>query len=238
VARQRGEGPTSSARLIEAFDRFDEQGADQAMEESLAVRSVERSIEELMLPALEQAAQRTAREPAAELGCRWATGWLHAARRIVPPPPREEGILIFDSSTRLGVEAVHVQALELVLRRAGFRTLLLSIGLEQDRVVRAIRGSRPAAVVLAGADATLDVVGRLVYATRHAAASAPILEYREATPVAGGHAIPSLGSSVTEAVATLRETFDQPRPAADPVRRNGSSAPEGVPELRANATRR
>ncbi len=47
VARQRGEGPTSAARLVEAFDRFDETLADRVMEESLAVRSVERSVEDL-----------------------------------------------------------------------------------------------------------------------------------------------------------------------------------------------
>ena len=53
VARQRGEGPTSAARLVEAFDRFDDALADRVMEESLAVRSVERSVEDLMLPALD-----------------------------------------------------------------------------------------------------------------------------------------------------------------------------------------
>ena len=31
VARQRGEGPTSAARLVEAFDRFDEVLADRVM---------------------------------------------------------------------------------------------------------------------------------------------------------------------------------------------------------------
>ena len=145
IARQRGEGPTSPARLVEAFDAYDEHAADRAMEESLAVRSVERSLEELLLPALELAGERPGREPEHEAGCRWATGWLHAARRVVPPATRSEGVLIFDSSARLGTEAVQVQALELALRRAGLRVVLLSIGLEQDRVVRAMRGSTPSA---------------------------------------------------------------------------------------------
>src|ERR671918_2807709 len=47
VARQRGEGPSSPMRLVEAFDRFDDQLADRIMEESLALRSIERSVEEL-----------------------------------------------------------------------------------------------------------------------------------------------------------------------------------------------
>ena len=211
LARQRGEGPTSPARLVEAFDRFQEQAADRAMEESLSVRSVERTIEELLLPALQVASERSARGPEYEFGCRWATGWLHAARRVVPAPTRREGVLIFDSSTALSMEAVQVQALELALRRAGFRVLLLSISLEQDRVVRAVRGSRPTAVVLAGAEATLDVVGRLVYATRRARSESLVFEYRNATPVSGSHAIPPLGDRPSAAVASLRRAFEQRR---------------------------
>src|SRR5215218_3130581 len=55
VAQQRGEGPGSANRLLEAFDRFDDHLADRFMEESLALRSVERSVEELLLPAIEMA---------------------------------------------------------------------------------------------------------------------------------------------------------------------------------------
>jgi DNA-binding transcriptional MerR regulator len=227
VARQRGEGPTSAVRLVEAFDRFDEHAADRAMEESLAVRSVERSVEELLLPALDVTGERAGREPEHEAGCRWATGWLHAARRVVPAATRPEGILIFDSSARLGSEAVQVQALELVLRRAGFRVVLLSIGLEQDRMVRAIRGSQPAAVVLAGADATLDVVGRLVYAIRRAGSAAMVFEYRNATPVSGKHAIPSLGTAPTAAVEAVRRAFERPPTA---IRRRGETQPVPLAE--------
>lgn len=205
IAQQRGEGPTSPTRLIESFDSFDDAGADRAMEESLAVRSVERTIEELMLPSLELADERHGRAAETEVGCRWATGWLHAARRVVPPATRSESVLMFDSSSRLGVEAIHVQALELALRRAGFRVLLLSIGLDQDRLVRAIRATAPRAVVLCGAEATLDVVGRLVYSVRQVGAHARVLEYRDAMPVTGTHTIPSLGSGIGEAVARLKD---------------------------------
>ena len=55
VAQQRGEGPGSAHRLLEAFDRFDDALADRFMEESLALRSVERTVEELLLPAVELA---------------------------------------------------------------------------------------------------------------------------------------------------------------------------------------
>jgi MerR family transcriptional regulator, light-induced transcriptional regulator len=208
VARQRGEGPSSAARLLEAFDRFDEQLADRIMEESLAVRSVERTVEDLLLPSLEMAAGREGREAEYELACRWATGWMHAARRVAPAATRAEGVMLFDSSPSLDVEALHVQALELALRRAGFRVLLLSMSLAQERVQRAMRAIDPAALVVAGTGATLDVVGRLVYSARQSGHGAKVFEYREAMPVSGSHAIPSLGSRPTEAAANMKALVD------------------------------
>src|SRR5918999_3840938 len=62
IAQQRGEGPGSAPRLLEAFDRFDDALADRFMEESLALRSIERSVEELLLPAIDLAAERDGRE--------------------------------------------------------------------------------------------------------------------------------------------------------------------------------
>lgn len=223
IARQRGEGPGSAARLLEAFDRFDESLADRYMEESLALRSMERSVEELMLPAIEMAANREGREAEYELACRWATGWLHAARRSAAPASRDEGVLLFDSSPMLGVESLQVQALELGLRRAGFRVLLLSVGLAQERMARAMRAIEPSALVLCGSGATLDVVGRLVYGVRQMGSDAPLLEYRGAMPVSGSHNVPSLGATPTEATRRLKGAID--RVGVEPL--------PFVPELRA-----
>jgi DNA-binding transcriptional MerR regulator len=211
LARQRGEGPSSPSRLLDAFDHFDEGSADRIMEESLAVRSVERSVEEVLLPAVEMAEQRESREAEYELACRWATGWLHASRRVVPPASRPQGVLLFDSSPRLDLESLHVQALELGLRRAGFRTLLLAFDLPPERVVRAIRALDPTAFVFCGGEATLDVVGRLVYTVRQVGSAAPVFEYRESMPVTGDHGIPSLGTAPIEAVDRLKAYVDSGR---------------------------
>src|SRR3954452_12496013 len=102
IAQQRGEGPGSAPRLLEAFDRFDDVLADRLMEESLALRSVERSVEELMLPAIELAEARDGGEGKWDFGCRWATGWLHAQPCVAPPASRAEGVLLFDASSSLG----------------------------------------------------------------------------------------------------------------------------------------
>ena len=208
VARQRGEGPGSAHRLLEAFDRFDDTLADRFMEESLSLRSIERSVEELLLPAIELARGREGREAEYEFGCRWATGWLHSARRVAPPATHDEGVLLFDSSPALSAESLHVQALELALRRAGFRVLLLSVSLAQERLSRAMRALSPAALVLCGNGATLDVVGRLVYGIRQLGSNAPLLEYRSSMPVTGGHRVPSLGERPTDAVRNFRTVIE------------------------------
>ena len=211
LARQRGEGPSSPSRMLDAWDHFDEGIADRVLEESLAVRSVERSVEEVLLPALELVNDREGREAERELAFRWATGWMHAARRVVPPASRPQGVLLFDSSSRLDLDALHVQALELGLRRVGFRTLLLAFDLPPERVVRAIRALDPTAFVFCGGDASLDIVGRLVYTVRQVGSVAPVFEYREALPVTGDHGIPSLGTAPVEAVERLKGYVDSGR---------------------------
>src|SRR4051812_31916673 len=103
IARQRGAGPASPSRLRSAFVRFDEEAADRLLEESLAVRSVERTVQELLLPSVESLAGAASLPPSPEYGFAWryATGWLAAATRVAPPAMRREGILVFDASKPL-----------------------------------------------------------------------------------------------------------------------------------------
>jgi MerR family transcriptional regulator, light-induced transcriptional regulator len=203
VARQRGRGPASPARLVTDFDRFDEAGADRQLEESLAVRSVERTISEMLLPALELAERRTNGAAELEYACRWATGWLHRARRLAPAATRGEGVLLLDSGSPLGIESVHVQALELFLRRAGLRVLLLSAGLAEGRFRSALRALEPSAVVICGSEARLDVLGDPLRTLRNAETPAQLYGYRAARLVAGRDGVPSLGVEPGEATDTL-----------------------------------
>ena len=55
------------------------------------------------------------------------------------------------------------------------------------------------------------MVGRLVYTVRQVSSAAPVFEYREAMPVAGEHAIPSLGTTPTEAATRLKQYVDTGR---------------------------
>jgi len=146
MARERGSGPSSPTRLRSALRRFEEIEADRILEESLAVRSVERTVEEVLLPAVDAFAVPDGGLPSAELGFawRWATGWLAAAKRVAPAASRPEGVLIFDASVPCDIDALHAQALELCLRRAGMRTLMLTAELRavcRTTCTRSTRGS-------------------------------------------------------------------------------------------------
>ena len=89
---------------------------------------------------------------------RWATGWLHGARRLASAASRPAGILLLDSSRGQDAEEVHAQALDLALRRAGFRVLVLSNELGDERLERALGALDPTAIVLCGPGA--DTPGR------------------------------------------------------------------------------
>ena len=91
---------------------------------------------------------------------------MATARRAAPPVAREEGVLILDASRAPDVDALHAQALELLLRRAGVRTLCLAFDFEPGRLARALETLTPRVVLLTGHRASLDALGRLVYVAR------------------------------------------------------------------------
>jgi MerR family transcriptional regulator, light-induced transcriptional regulator len=195
VARERGAGPATPERLRAAFGRFDEVEVDRVLEESLAVRSLERTVEEVLLPAVEQLADDGS-GGSAEYGFawRWATGWLAAALRLAPPATRPESVLIFDTGGVCDVDALHAQALELLLRRAGLRTLTLSATTDPTRLSRALQALDPRAVVLSGRGASADACGRLVFAARRIAGDrVAVLDYRGAVPDTGASTVERLG---------------------------------------------
>ncbi len=208
VARRRGRGLGSPARLLQAFDRFDEAAADRELEESLAIRSVERSVEELLLPALEIAARRPNQEAELEHACRWATGWLHSAKRLAPSSTLPHGVLLLDSGSPIGVEAVHVQAFELFLRRAGLRVLLLSADLPEHRFASALRALKPAAVVLCGSEASLDVLGAPLRRALRSGESTRVYGFRAARLISGRSGMPLLGSTPGEAAERLLASLE------------------------------
>ncbi len=215
LARERGEGPSTSARLAAAFGAFDEERSNRLLEESLALRSVERTVEEVLLEAVN--AHSTADQMTAEyeFGWRHATGWISALKRLSPPASRPEGILVFDASALHDFDAVHAQSLELVLRRAGLRTLLLALAVDSARLAHAVRAVGPAAFVLTGRRASLDQIGRLVYAVRGVVPGAVVFDYRGAVPDTGASTVQRLGDKPITARDALLAHLDGGRTSAE-----------------------
>jgi DNA-binding transcriptional MerR regulator len=229
IAREHGAQGATPARLQGAFACFDAARADRVLEESMALRSLERTVETVLLPAVEALADGDGGQrqgdalavgvggPEYAFGWRYATGWLAAAQRVAPASTREQGVLIFDASRPLHPDALHTQALELFLRRAGLRVLALPIELEGSRIGNALRALQPSAVVLAGRGGELDAIGRLVYAARRGAGEIDVLDVRGALPDSGATTVTRIGPSAgaaTEALqARLSDLTTPARPA-------------------------
>jgi MerR family transcriptional regulator, light-induced transcriptional regulator len=223
IARERGSGPSSPTRLRSALRRFDEVEADRILEESLAVRSVERTVEEVLLPAVDGLDAAADDSPSAELGfaLRWANGWLAAAKRVAPGATRPEGVLIFDASGSCDIDALHAQALELCLRRAGVRTLLLTAEIDASRLAHVLQAIDPRLVVLTGRRAWLDALNRIAYQTRGAVNLVEVLDYRDALGDAGHASVPRLGMSAVGARDLLLARLNAAPQTARPRRATG-----------------
>jgi DNA-binding transcriptional MerR regulator/methylmalonyl-CoA mutase cobalamin-binding subunit len=202
LARQRQEAPASGDSLLTAFGSFDEEAANRAVEESLAIRPLERTVEEMLLPAIDELAAEPEREAELEFAARWAMGWLHGARRLASTASRPAGILLLDSSRGSEAEAVHAQALDLALRRAGFRVLMLSDELGDERMERALGALDPTAIVLCGPGAeTPSTAVKLVRKIRDAGFDAPLYGFRTTGLI--GDAIPSAGEHPSQVTGML-----------------------------------
>ncbi len=210
IARERGQGLATPSRLRVALALYDQQQADALLEESLSVRSVERTVETLLLPAAQELADADDCSPEYGFAWRHATGWLAAAQRVAPPATREQGVLMFDASRPTDMDSLYLQALELFLRRAGLRALTLPITLEAARMARALRALTPSAVVLSGRRASLDALGRLVYTARQAGGATQVYDYRGALPDSGASTVQRLGPSPLDALGVLREHLLDP----------------------------
>lgn len=211
LSRQRQEAPASGGSLLAAFESFDEEAADRTIEESLALRPLERTVEEMLLPAIDELAADPEREAELEFAARWATGWLHGARRLASTASRPAGILLLDSSRGSEAESVHTQALDLALRRAGFRVLMLSDELGEERMERALRALDPTAILFCGPGADTPAAVQLVRQIREAGFDAPLYGFRAGGLI--GDAIPTAGerpSAVTGLLNTaLRRRASQ-----------------------------
>jgi DNA-binding transcriptional MerR regulator len=179
VSRAR-EGLAADANsLIGALVSYERERADAAIEAALTLRSVERSVEEVLLPTLDEIARRYGVDSAGwAFAAHWGGSWLRRALHLAPPPVRPISILIGDAARdELDRDSPYIRALELVCARAGMNVLSLSAR-GVAGIGDAITVHRPDLVVLAGSHLDDDTVARWAYAVRIAAGALPIAVYR------------------------------------------------------------
>jgi DNA-binding transcriptional MerR regulator len=180
--------------LVSSLDAFNLPGADRAMEASLALRSMERSIEEMLLPALDEVRRRDG--PASTtwaVAHRWGVDWLGRAQRISAAPTNSAGILIGDASGgELGPSRPSIRALELFCARAGLGVLVLPVE-ALTRLPAALAAIEPVYIVIAGGHATDEKIARWAYAVRQIDSDVPFALYlrptREDPPKLTAHAL-------------------------------------------------
>jgi DNA-binding transcriptional MerR regulator len=186
VSRAREASSTDSHTLAGALAAFDLDRADSAMEAALALRSVERSVEEVLLPSLDGLGSRHGIDSAPwAFAARWADGWLRRAQRLAPPPVRPLAILVGDATrSELDPDALAVRAFELFCGRSGARVVALPVT-GVSGLGEVVGSLRPDAVVIAGSHVADDEVAHWAYGVRASAGPLPVALFRRGHDAAG-----------------------------------------------------
>jgi DNA-binding transcriptional MerR regulator len=164
ISRARESLSADTSILVGALQSFELDRADGAMEAALALRSVERSVEEVLLPSVNEIGERHGFDSAPwAFAARWAADWLQRAQRLAPPPMRPAAVLIGDATRDdLDPDALALRALQLFCVRSGARVLVLPVS-GVSGLVEVLRAFEPQIVVVAGSAAEDDMVARWAY---------------------------------------------------------------------------
>jgi DNA-binding transcriptional MerR regulator len=233
VSRAREGLASDSNSLVGALVSYERERADGAIEAALALRSVERSVEEVLLPTLEEVCRRYGTESAAwAFASHWAADWLRRAQRLAPPPVRPVSVIVGDAARdELDIDTPYIRAFELFCVRAGFDVLSLSAR-GVSGVGDAVAIHRPNLIVIAGGHLDDDAVARWAYAVRLAAGAVPVAVYRRGAHrgrvrTTGTGLLPSAPGAAQERVLELIET-EAARTEAPAARPSGRSMPGGA----------
>jgi MerR family transcriptional regulator, light-induced transcriptional regulator len=210
--------------LVGSLNSFELDRADAAMEAALALRSVERSVEEVLLPSLVELGERHGYDSAPwAFAARWAGDWLQRAQRLAPPPTLSVSVLVGNASPDdLEIDVLYMRALELFLSRAGTKVLTLPIS-GISGLGDLLAAFRPDAVVVAGSHDADDDVARWAYRVRAVAGALPITLFHRSTRservrTTGARLLAdSPGEAHSELLAVIESggRMDAPSPALD-----------------------
>src|SRR5437763_5092895 len=182
VSRAREGLAADTSSLLGALVSFEKDRADTAIEAALALRSVDRSVLEGLLPSVDEIARRYTLDSAAwAFAAHWGADWLRRATRLAPPPVRPLSVVIGDASRdELDPDSPHIRAFELFCLRAGINVLSISAR-GVAGIGEAVAVHRPNLIVVAGSYLDDDAVARWAYSIRQALGPLPIALYRRGT---------------------------------------------------------
>ncbi len=200
--------------LIAALGGYDRGLADLTMEAALGSRSVQRCVEEVLLPALEEIArERTLDSAAWAFAAQWGADWLRRATRLAAARSRSLSIVLGDASRDdLDPDAPHIRALELFCVRAEAKMMSLSVrGVAGIR--DALQAHRPDLVVIAGGHRANDAAAwaRASGQTPPGRGPTPIALYRRGDhlaqmPTTGTTVLPTRANDAQYRLIELLET--------------------------------
>lgn len=190
---------TRDSSLSAALGGYDRGRADVAMETALGSHSLQRCVEGVLLPTLEQIArQRTVDSAAWAFAAQWGSDWLRRATRLATARSRSLSIVLGDASRDgLDPDAPHIRALELFSVRAGVGVMSLSVR-GVAGLADALQARRPDLIVIAGGHVRAETVAAWAQSARVAAGTTPIALYRPGGQLAR---MPTTGTSVLSARA-------------------------------------
>ncbi len=194
VRLARAELVARDSSLVDALSRYDRGRADLAMEAALASRSLERCVEDVLIPGLEQIArERTLDSAAWAFAARWGGDWLRRANRLAAARTSRLSMVLGDASRdELDPDAPHIRALELFCLRGGVKMISLSVR-GAAGIGDALRAQRPDVVVIAGGQRASDAAATWARQVRLAIGSTPIALYRPGDDLAR---MPTTGTTV------------------------------------------
>jgi MerR family transcriptional regulator, light-induced transcriptional regulator len=195
VARARAGVAADMSSLVGALVAYDRERADRALETALALCTVERSVEEVLLPSLEQIVGRNGADSAPwAFSARWAADWLRRGRCLAPPSSGRSSIVFGDASRgELDLDAPYLRALELFCVRAGFKVLTLPAR-SVSGLGDAVSVHRPDLVVLGGRELDDDTVAWWAHLVGRAVGAIPFALYRVGAIRVSGTVLPSAPS--------------------------------------------
>ena len=167
-----------SHAVLTALGSFSATQADVAMEGSLALRSIERSVEDVLLPALDEVRRRKGSESAAwAFAASWGNDWLRRAQRMSLQADDHPRVLIGDATqSDLDPAAPYVLALGLCCSRWGLPVLTLPVSAFR-RFAEVTTVAVPGVAVIAGGRAGDEEVARWAYTVRSSAGDIPFVLY-------------------------------------------------------------